>query len=65
MSKHKHGEGKSQSRGRHLLVAGAFGAGTTLLLAVLAERAHIMGSPTLSHVLFWQNSVLQSLVPVH
>ncbi len=58
-------EGPRWSRVRCLLVAGALGAIATLLLAFLAERAHVMGSSALSHMLFWQNSVLQSLVPVH
>jgi hypothetical protein len=47
---------------RRSLNAFAAGVVITLTLAVLAARAAERGYEALSHVLFWQNSILQSLV---
>jgi hypothetical protein len=48
---------------RRITLAVAIGALTTLLLMGLAFALSLYGYDALSRVLFWQNYMLQSLVP--
>ena len=53
------------SKGLRLVVAMVIGVAITAILAVGAKVAHEQGAKSLARVLFWQNTMLQSLVPVH
>jgi len=50
---------------KRMWVAVAIGIFITLILLALAYVASSAGMKTLAQVLFWQNSVLQELIPSH
>ena len=49
---------------KSILLAAVIGALVTFLLLGMAFTADHAGFASLAHVLFWQNSLLQSLVPM-
>ena len=52
-------------RYRHILLAIEIGALVTAASAALAYFAHEAGAASISRALYWPNTLLQSLVPLH
>lgn len=50
---------------RKVLIATAFGVVVTFALLGLAFAADATGHPDIARVLFWHNSILQSLIPLN